>query len=597
VILRRPLIFLACLAGPLGAREISWTRLDATNFTILSAVSERETQNWAVEFEQFHRGLAKILTINEAALRPVTVVFFRDQDEMRPYKILEKGRPADVDGMFFRSPLGNFIEVAADSEDDQTRHLIFHEGVHWLTNVHDIPLPLWLDEGLAEVFSTFSIEGDLYNYGKALPWHVLLLRRGPMMPLKQLLAVPRGSLLYNEGERTSIFYAESWAFVHYLLFSGRLEERTRFNQLIRALRPGSDPDTVFKQVFGADCAAMDRRLKEYLLNGTYTINRIRFDRPAVEKSFRVRRASPAEVDLAESSLLSAGNRPAEALPRLQRIASEMPDNPVAWEAEGFAAYQTEDYDETDACFRRAADEGSRNYFVYSFLGDSALGIRPGRIAPSAGGDSRLAIDYYERELGLYPREQHAYDNIAGNSYVLDSITDTDAQTLREGARIFPDDTMIRLGLAVVDLRQGRVDAATEALKRIASDPAPPDKDACAYAKQILDDRLRSEAFDRMNRLGESQDFEGVVASADELLKGPLNPTDRQNLVRTRDRAAVAAKVKRAVDLANSGRLLDARHLLEEASASATDPQMASQIQALLDRMTRATSGGSLRQGK
>ena len=320
---------------------------------------------------------------------------------MRAYKPLEKGKPAEIEG-FIRTPLGNFIEAAVDSEDEQTRQLVFHEEVHWLTNVSDTPPPLWLDEGLAEVFSTFSVDGNLYNYGNLLPGHVLLLDQEPMMPLKELLAVQHGSLLYNEGERTSIFYAESWAFVHYLLFSGQLEERAKYNQLIRLLRAGSDPDNVFRQVFGVDCAAMDLRLKNYLRNGNFTINRIKFDRSAVEQSFKVRAASRAEVDLAQSSLLSAVGRPAEALPRLERITAEMPDNPVPWEAEGFAAFQTEDYDETETCFRHAADLGSRNSFVYSFLGDMALGVRPGRLTPAVADDLRLAVDYYERELALNP---------------------------------------------------------------------------------------------------------------------------------------------------------------------------------------------------
>jgi len=590
VICRTLIACLACSAGSLCAREVTWTRLDAGNFTIISQVPEKQTRGWAVEFEQFHRGIDKVMKFNEAALRPVTVVLFRSQDDMRPYKLLEKGKPADVEGMFFRSPLGNFIEVAADSEDERTRLLVFHEGVHWLTNVSDVPPPLWLDEGLAEVFSTFSIEDDLYNYGKALPWHVLLLNREKMMPLKQLLAVQHGSLLYNEGERTSIFYAESWAFVHYLLFSGRLEERTKFNELVRALRPDSDPDAVFRQVFGADCAAMDQRLREYLRSGTYTINRIKFDRSAVEQSFRVRPASRAEVDLAESSLLAAANRPAEALPRLRRITSEMPDNRAAWEAQGFAAYQTEDYDEAEACFRRAADHGSRDYFVYSFLGDSALGVRPGRITPTTGGDARVAADYFERELMLNPRDQHAYDNIAGNSYTLDPITALDAAILEGGARLYADDSMIRVGLAVVGLRQDRTDAATASLRRIAADPSPVNRDARTYAQFIIDERARAESVDRMNDLWQNQDFDGVIALANELLRSQQSPANRESLERTRDRAEAALDIKKAVGLAGSGRLSEARRLLLEADAKATDPQMKAQIQALLDRIANAGPG-------
>jgi tetratricopeptide (TPR) repeat protein len=571
-------------ASTLAAREAKWTRLEAGNFTIISEVSEEETKNWAVEFDQFHHGLGKVLRIHESLLQPVTVVLFRSQDELEPYKPLEKGKPANVDGMFIRSPLGNYIEAAADSEDQQTRHLIFHEGVHWMTNVSDIIPPLWLDEGLAEVFSTFSTDDNLYNYGQAIPYHVILLRRDGLMPLKKLLAIQHGSLLYNEGERTSIFYAESWAFVHYLLFSGNLEERSKYNELVRALRTGGDPDMVFKELFGVDCAGMDKKLREYLNYGDYTIVRIKFDRAAVVQSFKIRPASAIEVDLAKSSLLAVVSRPSEALPRLLSIASRSPENTGAWEAAGYAAYASEDYDETDRCFQQAARHGSRNYFVYSFLGDSTLGVRPGTLSQKTNGDMRLAIDYYEHELSLNPRDEHAYANIAGNGFGLDPLKPIDAAFMRQGVRLYPDNPLIRLGTTVVDLRQGDAAAAMAALQAAAADTRPGYRDAAVCARAIVDYQMRLAAADRLAAQWQNNDFTGVIATIDTLLKTAESPADRDNLLNSRVRAEVAIMVAQAIELAQSGHLAQARPILIEASQKATDLQMQKQIQGLLDKV-------------
>ncbi len=38
-----------------------------------------------------------------------------------------------------------------------------------------------------------------------------------MLPTEQLLGVDRSSPLYNEELRGSLFYAQAWAFTHYLL--------------------------------------------------------------------------------------------------------------------------------------------------------------------------------------------------------------------------------------------------------------------------------------------------------------------------------------------------------------------------------------------
>ena len=51
------------------------------------------------------------------------------------------------------------------------RRTIFHEGVHWFLSGTKTRNPVWLDEGLAEVFSTFRAEKDRAAWGQAIPEH------------------------------------------------------------------------------------------------------------------------------------------------------------------------------------------------------------------------------------------------------------------------------------------------------------------------------------------------------------------------------------------------------------------------------------------
>lgn len=563
-----------------------WTRLEAPNFTILSALSEGETRDWAVEFEQFHRGLGRFLKINEGALQPVTIVLFGDDRDMRPYKPLENGRPADMAGVFLRCGLGNFIEASSYFQDQLTRLIIYHESVHWLTNVSDAPIPLWLNEGLAETFSSFRIDGKISRYGDALPWHVALLNRSKMIPLKELVNIPQGSLLFNEGQRTSIFYAESWAFVHYLLFSGKMDLHDKFNELVRALPPGADPEAAFMKVFGVSCAGMDKRLAEYLHHGEFTLVTMNFDPRAIAESFTVRRATQTEVDLTLTCLQSAVGRPEEALPRLDRMAETMPKNPMVWEARGFAAFRERDYGETLDCFRKAEALGSRNYFVYSFLGDQALGADPDAagVQTVLNGSGRVAADYYEKDLALNPSDQHAYDNIALNIYPMDAVTNADVHALNLGVAKFPHDASIWVGLACVYLKKGKTELALATLRTIAEDHVPADADAAACAKLILESRQDGQVADRMNALVQAEDFDGGVAYADEVLKTPISPGLRDQIARQRQWAEVAAKVHKAVQLLNDGSVDEGRKLLLEADAENTDPGMRQSIQGILAKI-------------
>lgn len=265
------------------------------------------------------------------------------------------------------------------------------------------------------------------------------------------------------------------------------------------------------------------------------------------------------------------------LNRTRRLAQ--PDNPAAWEAEGFAAYAAQDYDETESCFRKAAEGGTSDYFVYSFLGDKTLGLNPNLLQSAATADIRKTVDYYESELALNP-----YDDFAANSYALDTFTYLDVLILGQGARLFPDDAQLKVGLAVVALKQGKPDGALAVLRKIAADPSLECRAAAACARSILDDRQRAAAYDRLDELLHDQNFDGAVVCANELLKSTFDPGQRQNLLRMRDRAVVAEKVRRATDLARDGSWNDARSLLQEAASQSTDPGMNAKIQRLLDSL-------------
>ena len=147
--------------------------------------------------------------------------------------------------------------------------------------------------------------------------------------------------------------------------------------------------------------------------------------------------------------------------------------------------------------------------------------------------------------------------------------------------------MIQVGLAVVDLRQGSAETATALLRDFAADAASSSKDASAYARSILDDRMQTEAFDRINDLWQKQDFAGVVTYADEMLKSQLSPANRQSLLTTRSRAEVAAQVLKAIDLARSGVCPRPRGSSWMPADKASDPRMKEQIQGLLDKIANA----------
>ena len=63
--------------------------------------------------------------------------------------------------------------------------------------------------------------------------HVFLLRQSKMLPLQTLFEVDYKSPHYNEKNKQSIFYAQSWALMHYLIIgkAGKVDQLGKFMEL------------------------------------------------------------------------------------------------------------------------------------------------------------------------------------------------------------------------------------------------------------------------------------------------------------------------------------------------------------------------------
>jgi hypothetical protein len=118
--------------------------------------------------------------------------------------------------------------------------VIFHEYTHLLVNNTFKNAPVWFNEGLAEYYSTFKITDDRkITLGTPIGNHVYLLRDSKMLPLRTLFEVDHKSPHYNESKKQGIFYAQSWALMHYLLIgkTGFVAPLTRFLELQEANVP------------------------------------------------------------------------------------------------------------------------------------------------------------------------------------------------------------------------------------------------------------------------------------------------------------------------------------------------------------------------
>jgi tetratricopeptide (TPR) repeat protein len=317
------------VAAGAGA-EPRWTVIHSESMTVMGDQSANTLRDVALELEQFRAILGRLSSNGQPAPAAPTLVYvFGTRKAFEPFLPLHNGKPAQVGGYFQRNVDTNTIALSTEGFADDAA-VVFHEYSHLLVGTAVRSIPVWLNEGLAEYFSTFRLKsgGKGANIGLAIARHVQLLRQR-FIPLSQLLAVDQSSELYNEGERRSIFYAESWALTHYLM-TELPNGPALINQYASAIAGGAAPEQAFAATFGLAPAAFEPKLRDYLRGLTFKAWVYTFDE-RLQKTAPIPEQilTPAEAEAWLGDLQLRIQRTGEAARRIESAAAAAPDNAAA----------------------------------------------------------------------------------------------------------------------------------------------------------------------------------------------------------------------------------------------------------------------------
>ena len=263
------------LAVPAGAiAEPQWRMVRSPNFVVLGDAGEKPLQDVAMRLEQFRTALGRVLPGVELATPvPTVLVVFESSKSYEAFGPRREGRPVQAAGFFLAGPDVNYITLTLDSGHDGLR-VAFHEYSHLILHNWMASVPAWLDEGLAEYYSTFQLatNGKSATIGLAIPHHAGLLRER-FMPLSDLLAVDRQSSVYNEGDQRTLFYAGSWALTHYLLMETPKGD-AKIARYLALVAGGETVDRAVQQAFEMPPAALERLLRRLRQSGRLPVCRI-----------------------------------------------------------------------------------------------------------------------------------------------------------------------------------------------------------------------------------------------------------------------------------------------------------------------------------
>jgi hypothetical protein len=452
----------APLAAQPAAAKREWRWIESENFRLLTDGSERPAKAVLDELERFRASIARLLPrLEQQSSKPTWILLFRDQRGFKPYlPLLDDGSPANWGGYFWRDAQANYIVMPVDGID-QAKRLVYHEYFHYLA-ANNEALPTWVDEGLAEFYSSFAIHARkrLAEVGKAIPEHLRLLAESSALPLATVLAVDHDSEEYHEQALQGRFYAQSWLLVHWLHY-GRVAPPGSFARYLNSPREPGNEGALLERAVGLPLDRIEQELLRYRQRDLLNYMQIALDELPAVAAPTVRPASTAEALARLGELLASQGerRRAEAAQHFAAAGVEMPSaapaagtldpagptnrNIVIVERPG----PTDELDELRAAWLAAADARAADRFARAvqrvlgtdFLDDElkAEGAAAARVAAEAEPDS---LERWRRALAL---GQAANESSAARIALLEPLV----------AR-FPAEFDLRLELAQLELVAG-----------------------------------------------------------------------------------------------------------------------------------------------
>lgn len=258
-----PNIFIASLlviTFSSNAAENRWIRLQSTHFEMYSSAGPRTARDTIREFEQVRGFFIQAFGGQPAKPLPVRLVAFSSSKEFEPYRLNEFAT-----AYYHQTGDRDYIVMSHAGAD--TFQVAVHEYVHLLVKHSGLNFPPWLNEGLAELYSTLRPLADKILVGDLIPARHRALLEGKWVPLSVIVAAGQDSPYYNEKDKAGSLYNEGWALTHMLNFQD--EYRPKFGQLMHAISGGKESATALQEVYGRTVAWIENDLQAYLRGSSF----------------------------------------------------------------------------------------------------------------------------------------------------------------------------------------------------------------------------------------------------------------------------------------------------------------------------------------
>jgi tetratricopeptide (TPR) repeat protein len=521
--------------------EQKWLEIHTAHFSVLTDAGEKRGREVALRMEQMRAVFGQLLSKEKLNMSvPVTVIALKSDKqygEIAPDKLtFAKG---------FYVPGYDRVYIALNLFELEPWRSIAHPLGHYFLNYNYPPVQGWFDEGMAEYFGAVQLDTEVNIGGDpelAPEWHEDIfdqIRRDPDVPqsLTQLASSPvwigmtdlftmkHDSSGRNEGSHNTMYYAQAWLVVHYLLNNKKLPEVGTYFDLVQNKKMAIDKAMV--QAFDMTPDQMETEVKIYFdaksnlgiaLDQTkkptghpeVVQQPIHFPLPldADELGAAVTQVPDVEARALIGDMMARiPDRRMQALQDLQHLAADPKGNEAAERGLARDDLQLKKFDVAADDLAKAAELNARDPWIWYYR--SVLKYRKAQATRQEMQGLANMMQDLRAVLDWYPGLADAY-NMLAVARVEGGGWNSALEAQKQAVALSPRNVEYQFNLGQIYIAGKKWDLAREVFTRLKEGS---DKQAASAAKQQLDDLATLQKYGvRPQRAGETEAPAGAAST-------------------------------------------------------------------------------------
>ncbi len=525
--------------------EPKWIDVHTAHFAVVTDAGEKRGREVALRMEQMRSVFGQLLLRDKLKMPvPITVIALKSDKQ---YGMVAPAKQSMAGGFYV--PGSDRIYIVLNLFEADPWRAVAHPLAHYFLNYNYPPAQGWFDEGLAEYFGSIQIGKQVEIGGDpelAPEWHEDAfedaMRRDPNVPqsLTQLVSSPVWLSMVDlftmkhdgsgarEGTHNTLYYAQSWMVVHYLLNKNKLPEAGTYFDLV--LNQKVPVEKAMVQAFDMTPEQMEDAVKTYFksLSGLG----IALDQAKKPIAMPVDTQQPDhlaipfdtdDIGMAVSPVKEEEARAAigdvmaripehrdQALHDLQQLTEDPKDNEAARRGLAWDDIRQKKFDAAADELEKATELNARDPWIWYYR--SALKYQKAQATRQEMQGLANMMQDLRAVTDWYPELAEAY-NMLGMARVEGGGINSALEAQRQAIALAPRNAEYQFNLGQIYVAGKKWDLAREVFTRL---KAGPDRTAATAAKQQLDDLDTLQKYGvRPQHAGESAAPAGAASSVED----------------------------------------------------------------------------------